>query len=393
MISPGVRGVGDSDFYFVAGRLLASGHGFSNPVGFKLTGLFRPTALHPPLFTVLLGAFAKAGITSYLHQRVLLCALGAPIAVLIGLLGRRIQGERTGLVAAGLAAVNPMLITADGALMSEALFGLFVSASMVAAYRLADRPSPGRAAVLGVAIGLSALTRAEGLLLLLILALPIAVRAGRGWPIRALVAAIACALVIAPWTIRNAVVFHTFVPISDNNGVLAGANCRQTYYGSGIGRWEINCVPRKGGRTEPESAAIYRRKGWDYARDHAGRLPAVLAVRVLRTAGVWQPSWYVDHAESRDPTLAGAGLVAFLLLIPLAVAGALRLRGRGFPVVVVAAPVILTLFVVLTGFGDPRFREPTDLAVVVLAAAGLEPLSRRLATSARPGTPTRVRDP
>ena len=61
------------------------------------------------------------------------------------LLGRRLAGERAGLIAAGLAALYPTLIAADGALMSESLYGLLVG--RVAAGRLpAAWTSPASAA-------------------------------------------------------------------------------------------------------------------------------------------------------------------------------------------------------------------------------------------------------
>ena len=44
--------------------------------------------------------------------------------MIVALLGRRLAGERAGLIAAGIAAIYPTLIAADGALMSETLYGL-----------------------------------------------------------------------------------------------------------------------------------------------------------------------------------------------------------------------------------------------------------------------------
>jgi len=373
VLSPDVRPEGDSDFYYVLGRLIAEGHGFANPVGFKLFGRLEPTALHPPLYPLLLGAIAKAGVINYYHQRIVVCAVGVPTIALVGVVGRRVAGERAGLIAAGIVAVHPMLVTADGAIMSEALFGMLTAAVMAAAYALKGKPSVLRAGVLGVLIALTALTRAEGLLLLPLVAIPVAVRAGVGWPLRVGVATAACAVALVPWTVRNADVFDRFVPISNNNGsLLVGANCRSTYWGASLGTWDLFCVPRRAGSNEAATAAIFRKVGLDYATDHAGRLPVVLGVRLLRTLGLYDPIGYARSAQGRESVMTGLGLAVFLLLLPLALAGAVVLRRRRASLVIFAGPVVVALASVLGGYGEPRFREPAELSVAILAAVALD---------------------
>src|SRR5207244_8269490 len=96
----------------------------------------------------------------------------------VGLIARRLGGPRAGLIAAGIAAVYPVLVAADGAMMSETLYGLLIAAALLTALRLLDRqPGPPLAAALGALIGLATLTRAEALLLLPLLAWPVAARA------------------------------------------------------------------------------------------------------------------------------------------------------------------------------------------------------------------------
>ena len=382
VLSPDLRGTGDSDYFYVLGGLIADGHGFSDSLIYQRTGELVPTALHPPLFPLLLAAAAEVGLNSYRAQRVVVCLVGAATIVLIGLLARRIAGPRAGLIAAALAALYPMLITADGAVMSESLFGLLLAAAMLAAYRLAEQPTTARAAVLGALIALAALARAEALLLLPLIVLPLALRPREGALRRLVVAGLACVLVIAPWTIRNWVEFDRFVPVSNNSGtLLAGANCDRTYSGEEIGRWVIDCVAEAPSgpilRSEAISAGVFRRHGLEYARDHAAELPGVSAVRLLRTASLYQPGWHARHAEGRERTMTFAGFVAFWLLAPVAVAGAVILRRRGQSLLVLAAPVVLALAITLIGYGEPRFRHGAELSVVVLAAVAIDRLARR----------------
>ena len=94
--------------------------------------------------------------------------------------------RRVGLIAAGLAAVYPQLVMVDGTVITEALYAPLIAAILLLTYRLLDRPRPGSAALLGLAVGAATLTRSEAIFLLVLLVAPAAVIAGRrGRPRRA----------------------------------------------------------------------------------------------------------------------------------------------------------------------------------------------------------------
>ena len=65
---------------------------------------------------MVLAGLAELGGRSEEAQRLAGAAFGAGTIATLGLLGRRLAGERAWLLAAGLAAVYPVLIAADGAL-------------------------------------------------------------------------------------------------------------------------------------------------------------------------------------------------------------------------------------------------------------------------------------
>ena len=153
-------GIGDFFFYHGQANLLAEGKGFIHPL-LHLDGITVPSAEHPPLWPVVLSVTSSSESTGFEPPRDGLL-IGAVAIVIVGLLGRRAEGERTGLLAAGIAAAYPTLIAADGSLMSETLYGVLVEAGLLAALRLLDRPSLPMALALGALIGLAALTRARG---------------------------------------------------------------------------------------------------------------------------------------------------------------------------------------------------------------------------------------
>lgn len=366
---------GDAMTFHLVGQGLADGRGFVEalPPG-------GPTAEHPPMMELFLAALDKLGGNGFLVHRLALGLVGTATVVLIGLVARRIGGDRLGLVAAGLAAVYPMLWTADGSLMSETLYGLFLVASLLAALRMRERPSRRRAAALGALIALAALTRGEALALVVLLAVPVAIASAPAWRRRAAlwgVTLAACVVVLAPWTIFNLTRFDTPVLISTNsNGLFVGANCRDTYGGPLIGAWRFQCyTPRRPGEDEAAYFARQRTIGIDYALDHTGRWPAVVAARVGRLLDVYRfdQSVFFNTAEGRPAGPIRWGIRVYWVVALLAVAGAALLArgGRRLPLVVLLAPVVMVLLVGIVTYGGTRFRYAAEPSLVVLAAVAL----------------------
>jgi 4-amino-4-deoxy-L-arabinose transferase-like glycosyltransferase len=361
-LTPHLRGLGDAAFYHGLAQALGDGRGFVDPA------FGTPTALHPPLFPLVLALPSALGLDSYNAHRVVVCLIGTGTIVGVGLLARHVAGERAGLLAAGVAALSPVLISADSAVMSETLLGLLVVLCALCAYRLRERPTAARAVLLGALIGLAALTRGEALLLVPLL-LP--------WRRPKLAAALvaACVVTLAPWTIRNLSDFHKPVLLSTNEGgLLAGANCPSTYRGRDIGSWDIRCVMTRIGSDESEAAAQARRAGLDYAGAHLGRLPLVVLARLGRTFELLQPVRQAEQAEARAEGLELAGAVVWFLLLPFGVYGLVLLRRRGVPLVPLLAPFALAVAATVVGYGVPRFRHPADVALAVLAGVALDGL-------------------
>jgi hypothetical protein len=355
VLTPHLRGLGDASYYHGLANALADGHGFVNPA----TG--AATALHPPLFSLLLAPSSLLGLDSYNAHRVVVCLIGTATIVCVGLLARAVANERAGLIAAAIAALSPVLVSADSAVMSETLLGLLVVLAALAAYR-------GRTVLLGAVIALAVLTRGEAVLLLPLL-LP--------WrqPKRAAAVVAAFVVVLAPWTIRTLTAFDKPVLLSTNDGgLIAGANCPSTYRGHDIGSWDLRCVPTKPAKDESVASQDARTQGIDYARDHASRIPLVLAARLGRTFELVQPVLQAQRAEARAAGLEVAGAVFFWVLMPFGVYGLVLLRRRGVPIAPLIAPFALAVAATLVGYGVPRFRHPADVALAVLAGVALDGL-------------------
>jgi hypothetical protein len=166
--------------------------------------------------------------------------------------------------------------------------------------------------------------------------------------------------------------------ISTNDGLtLYGANCPDTYYGPGTGFWSIDCVvslPMPSSFDQSQRAAVYRRAAFDYVRDHAGRVPRVVAARELRGWSLWRVDQMVwaNTGEGREEWASWTGVVQFWVLVPLAVMGGVVLRRRNVHVLPLVAMPVLVAIVMATFYGIPRFRLPAEIALVVLASAALD---------------------
>ncbi len=125
------------------------------------------------------------------------------------------------LLGALVVAVYPALLEYQGMLMSEPLAATLLSGGVLAALWAWDGGWV-RWVLPGVLFGALALTRPEYLGVAVLAALVIAVRElPRDWRTSLLPAAVfigAALVVIAPWTIRNAVALDRFVPISTGGG-------------------------------------------------------------------------------------------------------------------------------------------------------------------------------
>jgi 4-amino-4-deoxy-L-arabinose transferase-like glycosyltransferase len=362
----------DQLYYSTVANALAQGHGFVRPAELFTGAPLVPTAERAPLYPLVLAVPCLMGITDGDAHRFVSALAGTGTIVVLGLLARRLAGPLAGVLAAGLAAIYPTLIAADGALMTEALFGLLASSSMLAAYRLAEAPSRGRALLLGGLLGLAALTRGEGLLFLPLLLVPV-VRRPRG-PAMAGITVLAFAVVIAPWTIRNWTLFDRPVLVATEAGeTLAGANCADVYSGPKIGGWEVRCVRVElsgpiSAMNEAEEFNTAGHRGVNYARDHLSRLPAVVVARLRRT---WSVFMGVPQVEGRGGRVTRVGIWMYAALVPLALWGLVLLVRRRVAVWILLTPFITVTVTTVMLYGNLRFRQSAELSLVILAAVAL----------------------
>ncbi len=374
---------GDNFVYHHGANFLAEGKGLiTPPLYLSKAHLVVPMADHPPGYWFYLAIFSTLGMKSILAHQLATCLLGGATVILAGILGKRLAGPRVGLIAAAFVACYAFLWINDALVMSETLAVVATAVMLLAAYDFLDRPAMPTAVKFGLACGVTAMCRAELLLFLPLVGLPLIIRAAKGNDRRwafvkySLAVGLSAAAVMAPWVARNLSTFKEPVYLSTGLGItLAYTNCDQTYYGELVGFLWFECRgPYPPGRDPSIDDVEFRKKAVAYIKTHKSRVPVVLAARVGRQWNLFRPGqqMVLDTYDDRNLSVSRLGLAQYYLLLPFAVAGALVLRRRRISIwPLIAIPVAITITAMLT-YGMTRFRAPADMLMCVLAAVSVD---------------------
>jgi 4-amino-4-deoxy-L-arabinose transferase-like glycosyltransferase len=208
----------DAHAYAAIAANLDRGEGFT--VG---AGATQPSSNYSPGLP--LGAAAVYELSGGVHERlarVVLALIGSLSVLFAYLIGRRLSGPAAGLIGAAAVAIYPAFLEYQGMLMGEPLAAALLSGAVLAMFWAADREGVAAWLVPGALLGATAMVRPEYLGVAFLLALVVFAReAGerrRRGLARAAVLLAGVAVVVAPWTIRNAVALDRLVPISTGGG-------------------------------------------------------------------------------------------------------------------------------------------------------------------------------
>ncbi len=346
-----------------------------------------PTAEHGPLTSVLMAPFSWMD-DPVAYQRLVTVICGTITIAVIGLLGRAVKGERVGIVAAVIAAAYANLWINDGLVMSESVSVLCVSAVLLSAHHvlIGGHRDVRSLVILGGLCGLAMLARSELALFVPILAVMLIVMVpeptgdvtssirqrivGGGVLVATAVA------VLMPWVVPNLVRFERPALLSTNDGTtLLGSYCDASFFGPNKGGWTIECVFEHPTYDIDVDATVrgpsQREAAFDYAQDHLGDLPKVVAARILRTVDLYGIDTLLesDVGDERPRWAAWTGIVSWWVLAPLAIVGWFLLPGRTRWLFIMPAAIVFTVAAVF--YGGHRIRSTLEPAVVVCAAVAV----------------------
>jgi hypothetical protein len=173
---------------------------------------------YPPLYPYFIAVFHEllGGLTAVKWAQI---AVSASLVPLVGRVGALVFDERAGVAAAAIVAFYPDLVWYSVHFWCETLFLALLYWSIERLLSADARASTAIAAAAGLLWGLAILTRETCLYLTPLAALWLAWGrrgdAGR----RAAAFLLAALLSIAPWTLRNWIVFKTFIPVGTAGGL------------------------------------------------------------------------------------------------------------------------------------------------------------------------------
>jgi hypothetical protein len=334
---------------------------------------FSPFRIHlifyPPVYPYFLAALYGA-TGSFEAARWVQAAVGALLVPAVGLAGARAFSVRVGTWAAGVAAFYPDLVWFSVHFWSETVFLVLLwwGIERLLAADLGGAIAP--ALVAGLAFGAAILTRETILYFLPVAAAWLAWRGhGRG---RAQAAGflVTAVLVVAPWTYRNWVEFHAFIPVSTAGGQnLFQGNTRiprdVTYemVDAVQGRVEQYHYARRMGLQ-----AIRERQPWwlfEKLRDEMPKLweaDSLALVHIKRGA-------YGPVAPAGAVSVALLVLVPYLAVLALFGIGLVRLpRTRPAALLIAFFAYYNLIHVVTHGFA--RYRLPIMPVVFLIAGVG-----------------------
>lgn len=203
------------------GRYLEVAGNVASGAGFRISDV--PYVSQPPLYPGLLGAWFMVTGESVGAGKILNIALWAGTLASWALLGARLQLRPAWQIASlAMLAFHPALVAYSNVLGTESLSLFLASLGML----LAVASFPGRWLLLGAVLALTALNRPQMLPLPGAVVLALLLREGLcvGTVRRICMVMLGFLLLLGPWTLRNALIFGQFVPVSANSGYVLMVN-------------------------------------------------------------------------------------------------------------------------------------------------------------------------
>ena len=372
----------DADIYWDLARMIRRGEPFQVVYWGDLPHFALRTPGYPLFLAFCQSVFGESPLAARLVQAV----MGAGSVYLVFRLTRELDpagaasaGRWTpALLAAVLAAIDPYYVGTAALLLSEAVF---IPLMVLSLWGLAvlwgeSRPSPRRAVAWAVTVGVASaaavLVRPSWALCVPLLLLARVALAGRGSRLRAIgdacVIAVAAALVMAPWWVRNERVIGRFVPTALWMGasLYDGLNPRAT----GASDMEFLNEPDIWPLGEEAQDAELRRRAIAFARAHPGRVLELAGIKFLR---YWSPWPNAETIRSR-----WIAVVCAVWSVPLYVlwgAGLWARRRDPRALVLLVGPLIYFCLLHMVFAGSMRYRIPGEVPALGLAALGLQHLA------------------
>lgn len=375
-----ISGAYDQQSYDILAQRIVQGKGFTFPeTWYPFTPPDTPTAHWSYLYTIYLaGVYALVGHHP-LVARLLQACVSALSIWLAYRIGKRLFGNWAGLVSATLSAGYAYLIFFNAALMTQTFYIIAVMAAFDLALGLADQPTRRGWVLLGLMLGIGALTRQTLLLFAPILFGWIIWRVYRRLRWRDVLVSFAMiGLVVLPWTVYNYFTFHDFLLLNSNGGFWFFSS-NHPNQGTDFDPTYVAPIPADlQGLPEPaEDRALFQRGLGFIASD---------PVRFLRlTVNRLKDYYWMMPSESSSLISNIGRVLSFPLYLPFMVYGLYLSRRRWKECVPLYLFVIFEALFSLLSWAAPRYRLPSDALLMIFAGFAVVSLASSFGINLRAG--------
>jgi 4-amino-4-deoxy-L-arabinose transferase-like glycosyltransferase len=340
----------------------------------------EPSARRTPGTSLTLLPIYLAVGRNYLVARIWWCLLSAATVVAVGWLGAILASRRAGIIAAAMLAIYPGHFYLAMHFESEVPFGLVALIATALLFEARSRSSHGWALAAGICFGFAILIRGQLLFavpgsLLLILC----TQEGRRQASVYFVALAAPLVVLAPWIVRNHIVFgkatmalllssYTFWG-AHNDVVLDDP----AWQGRWVGMGDLVDAehPLKGTEVERDAAAWHYSRQW--LNDHWQDMPWLTVMKVWRLVTPFE--------ATGNRVVYWAYAISWMCVAPLLVAGWWRShKVNRVATAILSLPLAATLITTIVFYGCVRFRDSVAPFFLIFAAVAAAELLRRLRT-------------
>jgi Flp pilus assembly protein TadD len=368
-----------------------------------------------PLYPYILGILLRVSDGSLTIVRHIQAVYGSLVPVLTYLVGRRVAGERAGLVAGLVACCYPFLIYFDNELLIVSLIVLLDVLMLLAVLRADRVPTWGRWLTAGVVMGFSAIARPNVLVFIPLLFVWIWLAArgagkrdleSRGRPgetgdthgrlslvggatplltaaARFALFLVGVALIVSPVTLRNAALDDDFVLIASQGGVnfYIGNNEQADGISAvvpGLGEaWRYTDCERvaereSGARLKPSDVSGYwYGLGRRFLRDHPG---AAAQLYLKKFVLFWDSFELANNKDiyffgRMSPIFRSLSWLHFGIIAPLAFVGIWVARRRK-EASLLAFFLVSYMACVLLFFINARYRLPVIPVIIIFSSTG-----------------------
>jgi|WetSurMetagenome_2_1015567.scaffolds.fasta_scaffold06988_4 4-amino-4-deoxy-L-arabinose transferase-like glycosyltransferase len=318
-------------------------------------------ALRPPVYSLFLSLlYFVFGKENLLAVRIVQAIVSSCTCLTVYLFAKRIFAVTAARIAMAACAVYPFLVYYSGAVLTETLFIFILSLIMLS---LSGR----KFAWAGVFFGLGILCRSELVFFLLCaLAGTFAVLRWKDALRKAAVMAAIAGAILLPWTIRNYLVFHAFVPLTTMSGYTFYEG--NSPYNSTGGPGGALPFPDTRGMGEIEKDRFLRHEAIAAIRENPGRMAGLLWSKFKR---LWNVRLNTDNPAYVSRLTVLASMISFTPVLVLFVAGLALSWKRRRELIYLYLLVLHTTAINLAFVSSLRYRLPLEPFMIVVASYAL----------------------